>query len=136
MQTGVFTALDGGVYGVTSESGYVVVDGKTMSPGQGALIGNERVSEGSSGFVANGMTLLLTPVTTMPAATAVTTSSGSTSTGTSTLATTASALSSAPQAAASVASTSSTAAAGAPTQYAGNVGWVAAAGGLLGLLVL
>ncbi|TKA72416.1 hypothetical protein B0A55_05410 [Friedmanniomyces simplex] len=60
MQTGAFTAADGGVYIATSQSGYVLIDGKTLYPGQGALIGNEMVSEGSSGLVANGVTVILT----------------------------------------------------------------------------
>lgn len=64
MQTGMFTALDGGVYDVTSQSGYVVIIGKTLYPGQDALIGNEMVSQGSSGLVANGATVILTGVST------------------------------------------------------------------------
>ena len=138
MATGVFTALDGGVYGVTSQSGYVVVDGKTMSPGQGELVGNERVSEGSSGFVANGVTIQLTPVTTAAPMTTSTmgSSSGSGSVVTTSVATMASTSSSAAQAAATAASTTSTAKAGAPIQFAGHVGWVGVAGGIVGLLVL
>ena len=68
MQTGAFTAADGGVYLATSQSGYVLIDGKTLYPGQGALIGNEMVSEGSSGLVANGATVILTASSTPPPA--------------------------------------------------------------------
>ncbi|KAK4553034.1 hypothetical protein LTR86_009958 [Recurvomyces mirabilis] len=64
MATGIFTANDGGQYGITSQSGYIVIDFKTLSPGQSALIGNEEVVDGAAGVVANGMTIPLTPVTT------------------------------------------------------------------------
>ncbi|KAK5133677.1 hypothetical protein LTR08_007531 [Meristemomyces frigidus] len=140
MATGMFTALDGGIYEVTSQSGYVVVDGHTLSPGQGALIGNERVTEDAAGFVANGATVLLTPVTIAAqmttSAMATSSSSEASITMSSSLAPTASAASSASAAAASAASTSASGGAAAPTQRAGNMGWVAAVGGLLGVFVL
>ncbi|KAK0947480.1 hypothetical protein LTR48_005183 [Friedmanniomyces endolithicus] len=142
MQTGAFTAADGGVYLATSQNGYVLIDGKNLYPGQGALIGNEMVSEGSSGLVANGVTVILTASST-PSATAGGGSSGlsasssaasqsglSTSVSTSTQSEKAASASSAAQ---SVASTASSAA-GVPAQGTNHM--IAAVGGIIGLMVL
>jgi len=133
---GSFTAADGGVYDVTSQNGYVVIDGKTLAPGQGALIGNEEVSDGSKGLMAHGQTVALSTMT--PTAAAMTTTegkstatSGQVSSGTSTANMNAA---SSRASAASAAASSSSAAGAAQTDVTG--GLVAAAGGLLGLLLL
>lgn len=124
MATGEFTGADGGIYGVTSESGYIVIDGKTLSPGQGALIGNGVVTdEGTGGLVANGQTVPLSSASTK----AVVTTASSASVSSTVSPTTSSASASA------AASSSSSAAAAVPT--VGNE-WMAAAGGLFGLMVL
>lgn len=139
MATGMFTGADGGVYDVTSQSGYVVVDFKTLSPGQGALIGNEEVSEGADGLVANGVTIALTPVTGAVAASttsaAMTTSSEASSTASSSGGSSVIAAGTTVATVSAVASSSSSAAAAAPTQQAGGV-LLAAAGGLLGFMLL
>ncbi|KAK5124045.1 hypothetical protein LTR85_002242 [Meristemomyces frigidus] len=138
MATGMFTAADGGVYDVTSQSGYVVVDYKTLYPGQGALIGNEEVTEDSSGLVANGATVALSTITISPAVTssaaAATTSSEASSMVTSS---TSGSVVAAGSTVATVPASSSTSAAAAavPTPYAGHV-LAAAAGGLVGLMFL
>jgi hypothetical protein len=60
----VFTA-GGGVYTVSSASGYVVVDGKTLSVGSGAqLLGGEEVSEATGGVVVEGQTIGFTALST------------------------------------------------------------------------
>ncbi|EMC91331.1 hypothetical protein BAUCODRAFT_322416 [Baudoinia panamericana UAMH 10762] len=133
--TGAFTALDGGVYDVISESGYFNIDGKTLYPNQGALIGNEPVTFASNGLMANGVTVQLTNVTTSSAAATQATISGSIS-GTilfSTYVTTSTRSESAVSTISSVISITTTAAAPAKTA-AGHM--VAAAGCLLGLVVL
>lgn len=124
MATGEFTGADGGIYGVTSESGYIVVDGKTLSPGQGALIGNGIVTdEGTGGLVANGQTVPLSSVST----TAVVTPASSVPSSNTVSPITSSSSASA------AASSSSSAAAAMPTVVHT---WIAAAGGLFGLMVL
>jgi len=138
---GSFTAADGGIYEVTSQSGLVVIDGKTLAPGQGALIGNEEVSDGAHGLMANGQTVALSTMTLAEAATttaapAMSTaaqSGGGASLSVSTTAAQASA-SSGSASAASTAASSSSAAAAAATNAPGKL--VAAAGGLLGLMFL
>ncbi|KAF2769267.1 hypothetical protein EJ03DRAFT_97802 [Teratosphaeria nubilosa] len=139
VETGEFTAADGGVYGVTISNGYAVVDGKTLALGQGALIGNEIVSEGSSGFVANGQTLVLSTVSvTSTASTTTAAAAGSGSGGSSTMASSTrsgtSSESSGSAAAASSGSSSSSEAA-APAVATG-YGGLAAAGGLIALFAL
>ncbi|KAK4546087.1 hypothetical protein LTR36_002224 [Oleoguttula mirabilis] len=140
MATGKFTAADGGVYGVTSQSGYVVVDGKTLYSGQRALIGNEEVTEGPSGLVANGAKVALSTTTISPAVTtssaeATTTSSAVSSVATSTASGSVIAAGSTLATVAAAASSSSSAAAAAPTYQAGHA-LAAAAGGLVGLMLL
>ncbi|KAK5693457.1 hypothetical protein LTR97_010026 [Elasticomyces elasticus] len=147
-QTGAFTALDGGIYEVTSISNYVVIVGKTLFPGQDALIGNERVSQGSSGLVANGATVMLTGATSSSASTssgggglsglpasssALSQSVESTFVSTSTRSMMAASTISTVVTVASGASTASSAA-GAATQT-GNA-LIAAVGGIIGLMVL
>ncbi|KAK5110827.1 hypothetical protein LTR62_005538 [Meristemomyces frigidus] len=134
MAIGQFTAADGGLYEITSQSGYVVIDYKTLHPGDGALIGNEQVSDVAAGVVANGQTIPLTPVTT--SATVATSSSpsasASTTGGSSAMASSGSM--SAASSASAAASASSSAGAMAPRQTMGSM--MAAAGGLLGLMIL
>ncbi|KAK1074835.1 hypothetical protein LTR12_002454 [Friedmanniomyces endolithicus] len=137
MLIGAFTAADGGVYLATSQSGYVLIDGKTLYSGQGALIGNEMVSEGSSGLVANGATVILTASSTPPAAVGLPASSSpvsqsviSTVVSTSTQSEKAASASSTAQSPASTASS----AALAPTQGTNHL--MAALGGIIGLMIL
>jgi hypothetical protein len=141
LATGMFTAADGGVYDVTSQSGYVVIDSKTLQLGQGALIGNEEVSLGSSGLVAAGQAVALSTVSTSSAAAAATTSSASpssspsVSTFVSTSTRSESAVSTiSTQITMTSSVTTSSSAAAAARQTAGSM--MAAAGGLLGLMIL
>ncbi|KAK0282871.1 hypothetical protein LTR91_020898 [Friedmanniomyces endolithicus] len=139
MLTGAFTAADGGVYLATSQSGYVLIDGKTLYPGQGALIGNEMVSEGSSGLVANGVTVVLTAASTSPPAAGggssslPASSSAVSPSGSSTFVSTSTEAASTTSSAQSHASTASSKAL-APTQGANHM--MVAVGGFIGLMVL
>jgi len=147
MATGAFTGADGGIYGFTQMGSSIIVAGRTLSPGQVALIGNENVSDGPNGLVANGMTLPVTTVT-MSAmdsttAAATTTSSAGSSMGSTSAASASGSVIAAGSTLATVAASSSSssggssssAAAAAPTQQAGSA-LIAVAGGLLGLLFL
>ncbi|KAH9826139.1 hypothetical protein Tdes44962_MAKER10075 [Teratosphaeria destructans] len=131
VETGEFTAADGGVYGVTVSNGYAVVDGKTLAPGQEALIGNEIVSEGRSGIVANGQTLVLSTVSLTPTASTTTAAGSGSSAGSAMTSSTGSGVASA----ASSGSSSSSQAAAAPAMATG-YGGLAAAGGLIALFAL
>ena len=71
----VFTGNDGGIYTVTSASGMEVVDGKTIMSGAGVYVGEENVSEGKKGIVANGQTIAFTTFSTSSAGMVATTSS-------------------------------------------------------------
>lgn len=141
IMTGIFTANDG-IYSVVSESGYVVIDGyKTLSVGQNALIGGENVAEGSSGLMVAGQAVVMSsaPVSSSIVVAVTTTNSPAAASngGTSTTAssTAGSAGSAATGSGSSGAATSTTSGGGATTRP--TVGPVlAAAGGILGLMIL
>ncbi|KAF2166462.1 hypothetical protein M409DRAFT_54808 [Zasmidium cellare ATCC 36951] len=128
--TGEFTGVDGGLYEVTSESGYVIVAGHTLSAGGAdALVGNGDVTVASGGFLANGQAITFLSITST-SSTAVSTTSASTAASTSSGA--ASGSQSGTAAAASSSSSSSQAGAAATgVPLAGAV-----LGGLMGLVLL
>jgi hypothetical protein len=67
--------IDHCVYGVTISGGYANVDGKTLLPGQSALIGNEKAGFATDGsLVANSAMIALSTISSAVAATTTTAS--------------------------------------------------------------
>ncbi|EME39400.1 hypothetical protein DOTSEDRAFT_75179 [Dothistroma septosporum NZE10] len=80
--TGAFTANNGGgVYGVTSESGYVQIAGHQLTVGgAAALVGGDVVTLASGGVVANGATVALSTYTSSSSSAMSSSSSGGSTT--------------------------------------------------------